>query len=163
MSKRQMFFKSVRSDYSSLYARNGLSRIYTVGSHHKFSAKLPAHVFTLEESNRSVRGVEGTLNSDLAYDYRAEGKTGNRVVICYGLLKKREVPCLCVSDSEWNFTEKDMSTETKWTSTEFTVIGEIALPQTYFGVRPVEIPYNLHLKQKNINKISGLDKFLGKQ
>ena len=135
--KRQMFFKTVRSDGRSLFAHGSLSRIYEVGKRYKFPKKLPAHVFTLKELGLN------DFDSDRVYNYRLESGRGNRVLICYGFVKEEQVPCFDVFGS-WNFDAPYIPTARRSTSYDFMVIGEVALSKSHGGKRPDESTTTFH-------------------
>ena len=119
--ENQVFFKTVRPDGSSVWAPKGLSQIYEIGKTYKFPYELPAHVFVLPDM--AIADV---------WDFRAEAGGGNRVLICYGNLETRRVPCLSVSYyAIWNFKKDVYKYVTRECSTEFTVIGEIFPPVVY--------------------------------
>ncbi len=125
-----MFFKTVRSDGTSVYAHGKLARKYEVGKRYRFPEQCPAHVFTFPGTTK--------LDSDMIYNCRAEEQGGNRVLICYGELEERCVPCFDIYSSWWNFSMEDVPMERRHCSTDFVVIGEIALPESYNGIPPAE-------------------------
>jgi hypothetical protein len=149
----QIFFKTVRENYRSLYAHGMLARTYKVGSRYKFPKNLPAHVFTTES-----RTFSGFLDSDAVYKNRAEAGGGNRVMICYGVVEEKRVPCFSIGNETWNFGDY-IPMETRLTSSNFVVIGEIKLPASYNGVRP---PENKLTYGKGVTGIAGLSKFVKK-
>jgi hypothetical protein len=128
-NKPRMFFKTVRSDYTSLFARGKLRRKYIIGKRYKFPADKPAHCFLSDDS--SVDSVE-------IYEGRGECFAGNRVLICFGVVETREVPCFEIEEI-WDF-RNHIPMEEKVVSKNFIVIGEIGLPKYYKGVRPKETP-----------------------
>jgi len=130
-----MFFKTVRHDGKSIYARGPLCRTYEIGKRYRFPKSRPAHVF-LGDMN-----PDGSFNFDQTYTCRAESSGGNRVLICYGEVKRQMVPCFDIYSDVWDFTNYvsiDDRMEHKNTCADFVVIGEIPLPAFMNGVRPNE-------------------------
>lgn len=136
---KSIFFKTVKSDGTSLYAVGKFKQKYEVGKRYRFPRKFPAHVFLT--GGRKGNNPNALIDSGKTYELRAEGGAGNRVLVCYGKLERREVPVFDVS-SNWHL--KDANDEYKqtlrWCSTDFTVIGELELPSSYNGARPAERP-----------------------
>jgi hypothetical protein len=133
LSMKQIFFKTVRENYRSIYARGPLVRTYTVGKRYKFPKSRPAHVFTHWENFKHWQDI-----ADEIYGSRKESLGGNRVMVCYGEVISREVPCFDISDSNWDFTTAKAHLDTKDTCRDFIVIDEIPLPEYFNGVRPSE-------------------------
>lgn len=125
---KKLFYKTVRSNGGSLWAhpeKDG--RIYEIGKTYTFPKKYPAHVFDYD----SIFGLKG------AYEARPEASAGNRVLICLGEFEDREVPCYAISDLyKHGITKAEKgygcpsSYYWRQCSTEFTVIGEIFVPQS---------------------------------
>jgi len=138
---KQIFFKTVREDYSSVYARGKLSKTYKIGEHYTFPEVLPAHVFPY---CKGISQGGAGIDFDFVYNSRKEVAAGNRVLICYGEVVRREVPCFDICDDSWNlnkiFSGNFYDKEQRETSVDFDVIGEIALPRGYYGKRPLEYP-----------------------
>ncbi len=131
---REIFFKTVREDYTSVYARGILKKKYEVNKHYKFSPDLPAYVFCYEKVDLSNRQQRNKI-----YNNRYEKRGGNRVLVCCGELKIRRVPCFDIYDKEWNFQNtKNIQHTSCFTSTDFLVIDELDLPEEYNGIRPPE-------------------------
>lgn len=134
MAKEQVFFKTVTEDYKSLYARGDLSCTYQIGKRYLFHPDFPAHVFM--RKNFDLNNVESCENLYLG---REEYTGGNRVLVCYGELKIRSVPCFYIYESTWDFNNITATAKHSiFTSTDFTVTGELALPRFYGGIRPPE-------------------------
>ena len=131
MGMIQIFYKTVRSDYTSLYARGALRRKYVIGKRYRFHPDRPAHVFTLNGSN----------DLDYIYNRRVEKAAGNRVLICCGEVVPKEVPVFGICDKVWDFnlTINPLDYCTKDTCNDFFVVGEVPLPSGYNGNRPSEI------------------------
>lgn len=140
---KNIFFKSVRKDGSSLYAIGKYKKKYKLGQTYIFDEKTPAHVFVVckdiefdsyqriltfqDESTYDLHDIP-LDNQQLIYNYRAESSVAEKVIICYGELKIRNVP-ICDIDENWDFEHEYKCSYTDiFTSTSFTVIGQI-VPQ----------------------------------
>jgi hypothetical protein len=134
LNMKQMFFKTVTEKYTSLYARGSLARTYKVGKRYRFSQSRPAHVFMGEFND------DGSLNAEDTYSYRSEENGGNRVLICFGEVIKRFVPCFDIRQEIWDYSDNAtyISKAEKFTCADFVVIGELPLPELYCGIRPEE-------------------------
>lgn len=129
MSKK-IFFKTVKSDGASVWAPEPLGRKYEIGKNYKFSEKLPAHVFDGED--RSL--VDN-------YRFRVEKLGGNRVLICWGNIATEFITIFDIYEKRW-FEEDIECIKYKYISrisTNFEVIGEIFVPQSW---RNKESPRN---------------------
>jgi hypothetical protein len=135
LNMKQMFFKTVKSNGRSVFARGSLCRTYKVGKRYRFRKEFPAHVFS------GILNRDGSLNGEYTYDERPELIRGNRVLICYGEVVKKQVPCLDVSLDCWDLSgnSDNWVTRERETCADFVVIGELALPIRYCGIRPVEL------------------------
>ena len=126
---KQIFFKTVREDGTSVWAIGQYCRRYEVGKHYKFDPRTPAHVFGLdteysciEPQSSTAYFPEQSINHNEIYAQRAESNGGNRVLICYGEVKIQKVP-VCHLFEDWDLTKA--WTEWRFTSDDFDVIGEI--------------------------------------
>lgn len=121
---KQIFFKTVRSDYTSTCATGILERKYQVGKRYRFHKDRPAYCFLHEDES-------------LVFNYmrRKEDDKGNRVLICYGNLEEKEIPVvqywydhvnkkIRLKDL-FNLNNSVFFYPTHFVSTDFTVIGEI--------------------------------------
>lgn len=136
LSMKQIFYKTVRSDYGSVWARGPLSRKYFVGHRYKFPKSRPTHVFTAYEV-----GANPNIPSEI-YDRRKEYYGGNRVLVCYGEVIEQKVPCFDINSSCWDFRGAWVPMCDRETCRDFLVIDEIPLPEFYHGVRPEEDNFN---------------------
>jgi hypothetical protein len=128
MSK-QIFFKTVQNDYTSVFAIGKYKRKYKVNERYTFDEGTPAHVFGLNDdgmytppNSEEKKLPIQNIHHDLIYSKRAERGAGNRVLICYGEVETKRVP-VCNIDENWNFSRA--SYKWRYTSSDFTVIGEI--------------------------------------
>lgn len=112
---KRIFFKSVKSDGTSLYAKGRFKKTYKVGKSYRFSKQFPAFVFTAPNDE---------INSEIVYGSRPEASSGNRVMICYGELEEREVPRFEI-DGDWRLNLAQDNLEFHQVSTNFVIIGEI--------------------------------------
>lgn len=87
-SKKQIFFKTVRHDGSSVWAPPGLGRVYEIGKTYRFRRNLPAHVFKPDPYS----------NLDATWWVRAEGTGGKRVLICWGIANLQIVPVVKIEN-----------------------------------------------------------------
>lgn len=129
-----MFFKTVKSDGKSVWARGPLCRTYVVGKRYRFRKEFPAHVFS------GTFKTDGSLNVEETYLGRMEASRGNRVLICYGEVVEKTVPCIDVSSACWDLLGFIYETANRETCADFVVIGELPLPSWCLGVRPREEP-----------------------
>lgn len=124
---KQIFFKTVREDYRSVYAAGRYSCKYQIGKRHQFHPKAPSFVFGLNGSARAIvfppikNMPLQTINHDLVYSRRAVS-LGNRVLICFGEVEARYVD-ICRIEKNWNFNQTYM--DYQYVSCDFTIIGEI--------------------------------------
>ena len=139
MSMKQIFFKTVRENYTSVYARGPLCREYQIGKRYVFPAHLPAHVFIDIDDNYDSSDIN-VFSPDDVYNIRSESSGGNRVLICLGEVIKKKVLCFDITFPIWDFNVSYMGDyyEIRHTCYDFLVVGEIPLPDSYQGVRPKE-------------------------
>jgi len=130
----QVFFKTVRSDGSSLWAHPPLKKTYVIGQRYQFDKRLPARVF----GDHFIQ-ADGTFDPERVYNDRAESGGGNRVFVCRGNFFKLLVPVLDIGDL-WTFSHTEHYLAEQSCSSDFVVIGEIPLPAFYKGIRPAETP-----------------------
>ncbi len=132
-----MFFKTVRENGDSVYARGALNRNYKVGERYKFPKEFPAHVFLPNVGNVGIANfntedsqIQSAMPIDFADEYfgRAERCGGNRLLICYGEVENRAVPTFGIYNDVWDTGNTDGCLETKNVSTDFVVIGEVKRP-----------------------------------
>jgi hypothetical protein len=125
---KQIFFKTVRKDGSSVWAIGKFKTHYEVGKTYKFPASHPAHVFLVDENSHCLypqhTGTPAAIfDGDVVYKSRAERSGGSRVLICYGEVKAKYVPTYEI-DGNWNLNHKPGMAH-RYVSSNFTVIGEI--------------------------------------
>ena len=137
---KSIFFKCVRSDGSSLWAIDKYARKYEIGKRYVFDKKTPSHIFLVAKNliyndyrlnycfdDKSTYDFKDIPldNHDLIYKLRPEQSISPRVLICYGDVKLRKV-AICDVTLNWDFASKYTTHfEERFTSTDFTVIGEI--------------------------------------
>jgi hypothetical protein len=124
---KQILFKTVRSDGSSLHAPKGLGRKYEIGKGYR--CRPGAHFAEWGPKALQALGI-----SEIYYQ-RPESSAGNRVLICLGHATHESVPIFPFWDWSYGhdktFNKKDVLAgplETRLVSTSFTVIGEIFVP-----------------------------------
>ncbi len=130
---KQIFFKTVRNDYTSVWAIGKYSRRYEIGKRYTFDPELPAHVFGLNSCGEyftpysGSKFIEQNIDHQQVYEQRAEN-SGSRVLICYGEVKLKQIP-VCDIGQDWDFSD-EWNTSPKWrfTSSDFVVVGEIDPP-----------------------------------
>ncbi len=131
---KQIFFKTVKEDYTSLYARGILKRKYEVNKRYRFPEDLPAHGF----SNGNI-DLSDPLQRNLVYRHRYERDLGNRVLVCYGEAQTRDLFICDVCADIWDLNNPtNMLPVRNLTSTDFIVIDELELPEECKGKRPSE-------------------------
>lgn len=158
---KQIFFKSVRKDGSSLYAIGKYKKKYKLGQTYTFDEKTPAHVFVVckdikhgvytrlytfdKQGNYDLNNIP-FHKQQLIYSYRAESSVAEKVLVCYGELSLRAVR-ICDVDENWDFNDlATCSSCNQFTSTNFTVIGVIVPTETF-------VVHRNKLKLKIINDI----------
>ena len=134
--KKRIFFKTVRSTGDSCWVNGALNRNYKIGERYTFPDKLPAHGFV--DSQQTYRSYCGEFGLTEAYRYRREAPAGNRVLICFGTGRRKEVKTI-----QLNFFPAAMELSVKsivpaehlfgrtriFASTDFEVIGEVFCPK----------------------------------
>ena len=159
---KHIFFKSVRKDGSSLYAIGKYKKKYKLGQTYTFNEKTPAHVFVVCKNIEYGIYVRAYAHHDrkyfdfndipfhdqqLIYNNRAEDSVAEKVLVCYGDLNIRKVH-ICDIDENWDFNNAvTCKSRNQFTSTEFTVIGQI-VPTTAYTANKEK------LKLKIINDIT---------
>ena len=126
---KQIFFKTVHQDGTSIWAIGRFKIKYKIGGHYNFDPRTPAHVFGLDDKGqyricpRSDSGPmpEQTIDHERVYRWRAE-QSGNRVFICYGEVYLGYVP-RCTIEDDWDLVNAEK--KYVYVSHEFDVIGEI--------------------------------------
>lgn len=154
LNKKQIFFKTVNDDYTSVHAVGKYCKKYEMGQRYVFHPKLPAHVFLMSGSHRLVAAMyrnradlpEQSLNDhDAIYNARPES-VGVRVIVCYGEVRVQDVP-VCDIGSHWDFTRT--SQDTRFVSDDFVVVGEIKPTQSlYEGACRWALEYEIKAKNK---------------
>lgn len=156
---KQRFYKTVRSDGSSVWAVGKYRTIYEVGKSYKFDPKWPAHVFglvkrasyDLSEWDNSewhcsypnfptdIFPLQTCENKDLIYRYRAE-PVGNRVLVGEGIVKTLYVPYY-PTGRHW--LKKNLVYYLRFTCDDFKIVGEIfpsvVDEETEFDYRSVRV------------------------
>ncbi len=122
---KTIFYKTVRSDGSSLFAPSPLGRVYTIGEHYEFPDERPAFGFPTEDRMTPINNLEN------AYLYRRERWNGNRVLICYGKTEAKTIKIFGVGYSTWNSSSGFDRIVLALTSVSFDVIGEIFVPKSW--------------------------------
>ena len=115
--QKQLFFKTVRSDGSSVWAPPGLGRVYEIGKTYRFPKWAPAWLWSYQPMNR------------LVFSWRPESNAGNRVLICWGfvsLFDAAMIPVAC-----FDTAESVTGFEYRYGSTYFTVVGEVFVPSDW--------------------------------
>ncbi len=161
---KQIFFKTVRSDYSSVWAIGKYRKIYEIGKRYTFDPRTPAHIFgvrpcSLGRTDYKLRVYEPDcqweeqeINHDHIYNHRAE-PDGSRVIICYGEVRKDRVP-VCFIDNHWNFEQAPF--QWRFVSDDFTVIGEIkpTAPRLKDGPIHAGLKVKVDIKKVSTNRDS---------
>jgi hypothetical protein len=130
---KRIFFKTVRRNYTSVWALGKFKTKYKVGKRFTFDPKHPSHCFLVDEKGSPLYPSSGdiarklsaaTIPDDLekVYARRAES-AGSRVLICFGEVTPLMVPVCEVDVASWNFALAE--TKARWTCCDFVVLGEI--------------------------------------
>lgn len=136
---KQIFFKTVNDDYTSVWAIGRFKKTYKVGKRYVFPKEHSAFVYGLSSGQKTIKPnssekfpEQSLLDHDLIYGERAES-SGNRVIICYGEVVSRAVK-ICTIGEDWNFSKAEYCL--RWTCSDFIVIGEIEPTQrSYFRTK----------------------------
>jgi hypothetical protein len=138
---KTLFFKTVRNNYTSVWAAGPFKKTYNIGQRYQFDRNHPAHVFLVNHEgsrlvptdfyNASPRKAElwkqeAAFPAELlntVYFLRAE-VSGSRVLICFGEVELVAVPVMGVRSEVWDFGY-DRFQEPRFVSCDFVVIGEI--------------------------------------
>lgn len=132
---KQIFFKTVRYNRTSVWAIGSFCRTYKIGQRYTFHKDYPAHVFGFTKDGRGLYGglYENLLDENLVfpeqsledhnfiYGHRTE-QMGNRVLIGYGEVRSQIVP-ICNVEEPWDF--KRVRRLQRFVSDDFVIVGEI--------------------------------------
>lgn len=151
----QIFFKTVRTSGKSLWVPDPLARTYKIGQKYTFPSGAPAYIYGLDQTGRFRAGSyfpfpkqDLSWSHDVIYAKRAEASVGNRVLICFGFVERRDIPFCSIDSPIWDFSNKGYIYD--FCSNEFIVIGEIFPTQRDTNLMSVS-KFLIHKQRKVIN------------